>query len=82
MEGIVIVIALLVAVLVAGVVGSRRRADGPGTQGAVSPMPERSEENRMRAAEEGPTHHGPVDAGPVYRHEDEPEGPGDDLGDR
>jgi hypothetical protein len=68
MEGIVVVVALVVAVVVAGVAGVRRRARGPGTEGAVSPLPERSKANRMRASE-GPTHHGPVESGPVYRHE-------------
>jgi hypothetical protein len=69
MEGIVIAAALVVALVLAVRFGVQRRNRGPGTEGSPSPMPERSEENQMRAAEK-PTHHGPVDEGPVYRHED------------
>jgi hypothetical protein len=69
MEGIVIAAALVVALVLALRYGAQRRAKGPGTPGAETPMPERSQENQMRAAEE-PTHHGPVDEGPVYRHEE------------
>jgi hypothetical protein len=69
MEGIVIAAALVVALVLALRYGVQRRNKGPGTPGAETPMPERSQENQMRAAE-GPTHHGPVDEGPVYRHED------------
>jgi hypothetical protein len=79
MEGIVVVAAILVAVIVAGILGSRRRAQGPGTPGSASPMPRRSRENQMRAAEK-PTHHGEVDSGPAIRHEsaeDHSETPGD-----
>jgi hypothetical protein len=79
MEGIVVVAAILVAVIVAGVLGTRRRAQGPGRPGSESPMPQRSQENQMRAAEE-PTHHGEVGSGPALRHEPSADGsetPGD-----
>jgi hypothetical protein len=76
MEGIVIVVALVVAIALAVRFGVQRRTKGPGTPGSESPMPERSQENQMRAAER-PTHQGPVDEGPAYRHED-PDGPRDE----
>jgi hypothetical protein len=69
MEGIVIAAALVVALVLGLRYAAQRRSKGPGTPGSESPMPERSQENQMRAAEK-PTHHGPVDEGPAYRHED------------
>lgn len=68
MEGILIAAAIIVALVLAGRYASQR-TKGPGEPGEESPLPQRSQENRMRAAER-PTHHGPVDEGPAYRHED------------